>query len=166
MVRPLLFVFTVSTAVRFTPAMRAPTTVMRDLGVSAVVVRGSAIGVHNRGVRVVLMLRPGVIDRSVSVSGSRSSSAGISMAAGVMTASRTLEAMTSPTVVITPVFPRSNSQKNAVVKISRSVISVGSARVGRVVVVAVRTGGRRAYVNCHLRISPCSHGDRCKQSRR
>jgi hypothetical protein len=57
-------------------------------------------------------------------------------------------AIVTPTVVATTVVtePRSYANKHAVVKIIPTVISVGCARVGRIVIVAVRTIRRRADV--------------------
>lgn len=57
-------------------------------------------------------------------------------------------AIVTPTVVATTVVtePRSYANKHAVVKIIRTVISVGRARVGRIVIVAVRTIRRGADV--------------------
>jgi hypothetical protein len=58
--------------------------------------------------------------------------------------------MAAPTVVIAPVIPRADSEKDAVVKVVRSPEAGGGAGVGRVVVVAVLADRWRAsYANAN-----------------
>lgn len=146
-----------------TAAMRGASIGMHDCGVRAIVRR--SIGVHDCGVRgTAIVRRSRVVNGRVPTRIGGTSSTGISMSAVIVTASRALETMTSPTVVVSPVFPRSNSQEDAIVKISGSVITGGGAGVGRIAVVTIRTDRRRTYVDCHLCIRPWNQGQGQKQS--
>jgi hypothetical protein len=146
-----------------TAAMRGASIGMRDCGVRAIV-RGS-IGMHDCGVRgAAIMRRSGVVRGRVPTRIGGTSASGISMSAVIVTASGALETMASPTVVVSPVFPRSNPQEDAIIKISWSVITGGGAGVGRIAIVAIRTDRRRTYIDCHLRIRLWNQGQGRKQS--
>ena len=114
---------------------------------------------HDCGVRgTAIVRRSGVVRGRVPTRIGGTSASRISMSAVIVTASRALETMTSPTVVVSPVFPRSNSQEDAIVKISGSVITGGGTGVGRIAIVAIRTERRHTYIDCHLCIRPWNQG--------
>jgi len=65
-----------------------------------------------------------------------------------------IKAMSAPAVAVAPSAPRSDSVENAVVKIVRSPVAIGRARIGRVIVVAPLANRWRstdADANRHLR---------------
>jgi len=53
------------------------------------------------------------------------------------------EAMAAPAVVISPVCPWSHAQENTVVEVTRPVVSVRGAAIGRIAVITVGTDRRR-----------------------
>jgi hypothetical protein len=65
----------------------------------------------------------------------------------------TAEAMAAPTVVIAPSRPRAHAQEDAVIKIAGPIVTNGRAGIWCVVVVAIRTSGRRPYVDGNLCVS-------------
>jgi hypothetical protein len=74
------------------------------------------------------------------------------------------KAMPTPTVVITPTRPRAHAQEDAVVEITRPVITHRSAGVRRISVVAIRTDGwRTTYGDGNLRIRFWRQGQGGKQ---
>jgi hypothetical protein len=54
----------------------------------------------------------------------------------------TVEAMATPAVPITPVCPGTYTEENAVIKITRPVITTRGATIWRIAVIAEGTGGR------------------------
>jgi hypothetical protein len=75
----------------------------------------------------------------------------------------TTEAMPAPAVTIAPTAPWSHAQEDAVVEVSRPVITHGRALVRRVAVVAVRTHRLNANVNVDLRVSRWRQGQAREQ---
>jgi hypothetical protein len=65
-------------------------------------------------------------------------------AAAIASSASTDEAMASPTVAIAPIMPGANAKEDAVIEIPGPIKTVGSAGVGRVVVVAPLTDWRNA----------------------
>jgi hypothetical protein len=65
----------------------------------------------------------------------------------------TAEAMPAPAMAIAPAAPRAHAQEDAVVEVSRPVITHGRALVRRVAVVTVRTDGLNADIDVDLRAS-------------
>src|ERR1035437_2381057 len=66
--------------------------------------------------------------------------------ASITSSATVAEAMTTPTVAIAPAGPRTHAQKDAAIKVSRPVKSIGRAGVRFIVVIAVRTDGWNADV--------------------
>ena len=75
------------------------------------------------------------------------------------------KAMPAPTVVITPAGPRAHTQEDAIVEITRPVITHRSAGIRRIAVVTIRTDGwRTTYIDGNLRIRFWRQGQGRKQS--
>src|ERR1035437_1468239 len=73
--------------------------------------------------------------------------------ASITSSATVAEAMTTPTVAIAPAGPRTHAQKDAAIKVSRPVKSIGRAGVRFIVVIAVRTDGWNADVYDDLSLS-------------
>src|ERR1035437_9450518 len=74
-------------------------------------------------------------------------------AATIASSTAIAEAMTTPTVAIAPAGPGTHAQKDAAIKVSRPVKSIGRAGVRFIVVIAVRTDGWNADVYDDLSLS-------------
>jgi hypothetical protein len=74
-----------------------------------------------------------------------------------------VEAMASPAVVITPTGPWAHAHEDAVVEITRPVISHGCARIRLIAVVTVRTDGLNTDVHRNLRMSRWRQSQTAKQ---
>src|ERR1035438_7008205 len=70
----------------------------------------------------------------------------ITAAAAIISSTTVTEAMPAPAVAISPASPWAHAEKDAVVEISRPVITVGRTCVGRIVVVAVGTDRLNAKI--------------------
>jgi len=73
------------------------------------------------------------------------------------------ETMAAPAVAIAPASPRTHAQEDAVVEISRSVITIGCAGVWLIVVIAVGASGLNAKIDDQLRWSRWRQGQAGKQ---
>jgi hypothetical protein len=74
-----------------------------------------------------------------------------------------MEAMVSPAVAIAPTGPWAHAHEDAVVEITRPVISHWSARVWLIAVVTVRTDGLNTDVHRNLRTSRWRKSQTAKQ---
>jgi hypothetical protein len=87
----------------------------------------------------------------------------------IVAATAAVEAIAAPTVTVAPIGPGAYAKEDAVVEVAGTIVAVGSAGVGRVVIVAPGTDGwgttynnadlRTAdgYANPDLRASRCRH---------
>ncbi len=69
---------------------------------------------------------------------------------GILPTATVAEAMAAPAVVIAPTGPWAHAQKDSVIEVARPVITTWCAGIRRIVVVAIRTYRRGAYVDRNL----------------
>jgi hypothetical protein len=74
------------------------------------------------------------------------------ISAHIPSPARTDKAMAAPPMRISPAVPRAHAQEDAVIEITRPIKADRRAGIGRIVIVAVGTGGRYADADANLGI--------------